>query len=125
MSGSTIVKKRRFLGVVAACTAAVVALSGCAGGSSGPVADTGSADSGSIDWWGWTPDDAPAQISLGASWIAGHGGIGERDYAPGYSRLLAGEVEFADGSAELESLAEFALALHRCISPDASVEVSA
>jgi exodeoxyribonuclease V gamma subunit len=70
-------------------------------------------------------DDAPAQISLGASWIAGHGGIGERDYAPGYSHLLAGDVEFADGSAELKSLAEFALALYRCISPDASAEVSA
>jgi raffinose/stachyose/melibiose transport system substrate-binding protein len=66
MSGSSHVKKRRVLGVMAVCTAAVVALSGCAGGSSAPAADTGSADSGSIDWWGWTPDDAPAQTYIKA-----------------------------------------------------------
>src|SRR5690606_23264972 len=30
-------------------------------------------------------------ISVGSAWIATHkGGVGERDYAPGYSRLLAG-----------------------------------
>src|SRR6476620_8689061 len=66
MSGSSHAKKRRVLGVMAVCTAAVVALSGCAGGSSAPAADTGSADSGSIDWWGWTPDDAPAQTYIKA-----------------------------------------------------------
>jgi exodeoxyribonuclease V gamma subunit len=69
--------------------------------------------------------DEPARIDIGSSWIAGHGGVGERDYAPGYSHLLAGEVDFAEGSAELAALAEFALTLYRCISFDASVEVSA
>src|SRR6478672_6322602 len=66
MSGSTLVKKRRVLGAMAVCTAAFLALSGCAGGSSAPAADTGTADSGSIDWWGWTPDDAPAQTYIKA-----------------------------------------------------------
>ncbi|MDI1252298.1 exodeoxyribonuclease V subunit gamma [Thermomonas sp.] len=31
-----------------------------------------------------------------AAWAGGFGGKGERDYAPGYARLLAGEVTFAD-----------------------------
>ncbi len=29
---------------------------------------------------------------------------GERDHAPGYNRLLAGEVDFAVGSRELDEL---------------------
>ena len=69
--------------------------------------------------------DEPASLSIGSSWIAGHGGVGERDYAPGYSHLLAGDVDFSDGSVELKSLAEFATALHHCISFDVSAEVSA
>jgi len=69
--------------------------------------------------------DKPSRLSIGANWIAGHGGVGERDYAPGYSHLLAGEVDFAVGSAELQSLADFAMALHRCISFDLVGEVAA
>lgn len=74
-------------------------------------------------------DNAPPPeppLSIGSAWIANHhAGTGERDYAPGYSRLLAGEVDFADGSAELDALAAFAMELHRCISPDSIAEVSA
>ena len=69
--------------------------------------------------------DGPARPSVGSSWIAEHGGVGERDYAPGYSHLLAGNVDFAENSAELESLASFALALHRCISLDPVAEMPA
>lgn len=72
-----------------------------------------------------TPPPEPP-LSIGAAWIATHeGGTGERDYAPGYSHLLAGNLDFADDSAELESLAAFAMELHRCISPDSIAEVSA
>lgn len=69
--------------------------------------------------------DEPAQLSIGSSWIADHGGVGERDYAPGYSHLLAGDVDFAEGSAELAALAEFAMALHRSISFEAAGEMAA
>ncbi|MEO5830561.1 MAG: exodeoxyribonuclease V subunit gamma [Rhodanobacter sp.] len=68
--------------------------------------------------------DEPGQLNIGSSWIADHGGVGERDYAPGYSHLLAGDVDFAHGTAELESLAGFALDLYRSISFDAIAEVS-
>lgn len=65
-------------------------------------------------------------LSIGSAWIASHdGGTGERDYAPGYSHLLAGEVDFADDSTELDALAAFAMQLHRCISLDSTAEVSA
>jgi exodeoxyribonuclease V gamma subunit len=70
-------------------------------------------------------DEEDPKISIGSSWIAGHGGVGERDYAPGYSHLLAGDVEFADDSEELKSMAEFAMDLHRCISFESSAEISA
>jgi exodeoxyribonuclease V gamma subunit len=33
-----------------------------------------------------------------AAWTGGFGGTGERDYAPGYARLLAGEITFADAA---------------------------
>lgn len=69
--------------------------------------------------------EEPAALSIGSSWIADHGGVGERDYAPGYSHLLAGAVDFSDESAELKSLAAFAMELHRCISFAAKVEVCA
>ncbi len=62
------------------------------------------------------PGAAPPVVGVGGAWLQTHGGIGERDYAPGYNRLLAGEVDFADGSPPLAALHEFALALHACIS---------
>lgn len=61
-------------------------------------------------------------ISVGSAWIATHkGGTGERDYAPGYSRLLAGDVDFSEGD-ELTALFTFAQQLHQCITFDAFAE---
>lgn len=50
------------------------------------------------------------QTWQGGDWLAG-----ERDYAPGYARLLAEGSEFAAGSAALESLKALAQRLHRLI----------
>jgi len=61
---------------------------------------------------------APA-VSVGQVWVAAHAGGGERSYAPGYSQLLAGDVDFADGTPELVALHAFAQQLHACISLDA------
>ncbi|WP_160291523.1 exodeoxyribonuclease V subunit gamma [Lysobacter sp. A03] len=60
-------------------------------------------------------DQDPAPANVEGVWVATHGGTGERDYSPGYSRLLAGAVDFAGGSDELAELHAFALALHECI----------
>jgi ABC-type glycerol-3-phosphate transport system substrate-binding protein len=46
--------------------AAALALAGCAGGASTETKDKGSADSGAITWWGWTPDAAPAEAYIKA-----------------------------------------------------------
>jgi exodeoxyribonuclease V gamma subunit len=54
--------------------------------------------------------------SVGQVWVSARDGGGERSYAPGYSQLLAGEVDFADGTPELVALHEFARQLHACIS---------
>jgi exodeoxyribonuclease V gamma subunit len=74
-------------------------------------------------------DDAASPeppITIGSAWIATHkGGTGERDYAPGYSHLLAGEVEFVDDSTELQALAAFAMELHECISMTPVMELPA
>ncbi|WP_222564292.1 exodeoxyribonuclease V subunit gamma [Novilysobacter antarcticus] len=65
---------------------------------------------------GGDDDHRPAPANIGAVWVATHdGGTGERDYSPGYSRLLAGRVDFAQGSAELAELHSFGLALYECI----------
>ncbi len=44
--------------------------------------------------------------------------IGERDYAPGYARILAGDVDFAAGSTELAELISSARQLNAWISFD-------
>ncbi len=63
-------------------------------------------------------------IGIGSVWIAHHqGGVGERDYAPGYNQLLAGDVDFAEGSSELLALNTFATRLNRCITLEAKAEV--
>lgn len=41
---------------------------------------------------------------------------GERDYQPGYTRLLAGDVDFAPDSDELQEMIEFSNLLNNCIS---------
>ncbi len=63
-------------------------------------------------------DPHAATVSVGQVWISGFNGGGERSYAPGYSHLLAGDVEFAEGSIELAELHAFAQRLHACISFD-------
>lgn len=61
--------------------------------------------------WAASGDDPAAATT---AWIGGYG-IGERDYAPGYARLLAGERDFADGvdHAELRAHAVHLRALVR------------
>jgi exodeoxyribonuclease V gamma subunit len=48
-----------------------------------------------------------------AEWIGSSYRRGERDYAPGYAHLLAGETHFAPGDPERASLIEFAMALKK------------
>ncbi|MEO8748540.1 MAG: hypothetical protein ABI379_12915, partial [Rhodanobacter sp.] len=66
--------------------------------------------------------DARAEVptvSVGQVWVSSHDdGVGERDYAPGYSQLLAGDVDFADGTPELVALHALAQQLHACITFD-------
>ena len=45
----------------ATALAAALLLGGCAGGTTTESKDKGSATSGSITWWGWTPDEGPAK----------------------------------------------------------------
>jgi exodeoxyribonuclease V gamma subunit len=58
------------------------------------------------------------------AWLPGFG-TGERDYAPGYARVLGGDVEFAAGSPELADLVACARQLNAWISLDARDEVPA
>ncbi|GIH21738.1 ABC transporter substrate-binding protein [Acrocarpospora phusangensis] len=66
MLGSSRVSKRRPLGAVAALMVVGLTLAGCAGGAPAQNADQGSADSGNITWWGWTPDATPAEAYIKA-----------------------------------------------------------
>ena len=63
---------------------------------------------------------ASPSISVGQVWVSSHDNGGERSYAPGYSQLLAGDVDFDDGTPELAALHAFAQQLHACISFDAA-----
>jgi raffinose/stachyose/melibiose transport system substrate-binding protein len=65
MFPSTLVRKRSLAGAVA--LAAGLALTGCAGAAkTTETQNKGAADSGSVNWWGWTPDEAPAQAYITA-----------------------------------------------------------
>ena len=66
MIGSTRARKRRSVGVVALSSAAMLALAACAGGTSTETKEKGAADTGQITWWGWTPDETPAQAYIKA-----------------------------------------------------------
>ena len=69
-------------------------------------------------------EGAAGPASIDSTWVATHvGGVGERDYAPGYSRLLTGSVDFAAGSDALRELHAFGMALHRCLDLEAGFEV--
>lgn len=64
MFGSAWARHSRLLGVL---SVSAVALAACAGGgSTAPAGDQGAADAGTITWWGWTPDEAPAQAYIKA-----------------------------------------------------------
>lgn len=69
---------------------------------------------------------AAGPANIDTTWVATHaGGVGERDYAPGYSRLLTGAVDFAIGTEALRELHDFGLALHHCLDLDAPFDVRA
>lgn len=52
---------RRGFTALTAAGVALLALSGCSGGDAGPSESQGSATSGDITWWGWTPDATNAE----------------------------------------------------------------
>ena len=64
MFGSILVGKRPLAAAVA--LAAGLALAGCAGAAKTESQNKGAADSGSITWWGWTPDETPAKAYIAA-----------------------------------------------------------
>ncbi len=58
--------------------------------------------------------------SVGSAWASTQGGIGERDYAPGYARLLAGDIDFSDDSSEHTELITTARQLNAWIDLDSA-----
>jgi exodeoxyribonuclease V gamma subunit len=69
-------------------------------------------------------DSNKPHAATAAWWSGGFGHIGERDYAPGYARLLAGDQRFESGHHEYEELRALARRLHALTGFDA-VEVAA
>src|SRR5690606_6709166 len=68
-------------------------------------------------------EGAAGPANIDSTWVATHaGGVGERDYAPGYSRLLTGSVDFTHGSEALRELHDFGLSLSRCLDLGAGFE---
>ncbi|PWK82730.1 exodeoxyribonuclease V subunit gamma [Fulvimonas soli] len=53
-----------------------------------------------------------------AAWQGGGHGVGERDHAPGYAHLLAGEARFEPGRPEYDALVEIAARLAALIAPE-------
>jgi exodeoxyribonuclease V gamma subunit len=68
-------------------------------------------------------DDKPEAARQ--AWEGQGQGTGERDYAPGYARLLAGEANFADGQPQHAKLLALALRLAHLIDPATVGEVNA
>ena len=66
-----------------------------------------------------------AEPGVGAAWMSSSGGIGERDYTPGYAWLLAGDVAFDADSDELAALFTNAAKLKAWITLEPSLEVQA
>lgn len=64
-------------------------------------------------------------VDVAGAWASSEHARGERDYAPGYSRLLAGDVEFAGDSHELAQLNETARYLDALICLDINLESKA
>jgi exodeoxyribonuclease V gamma subunit len=61
--------------------------------------------------WAALDADKP-HAATAAWWSSGFGHVGERDYAPGYARLLAGDQRFEPGQPDYEELRALALRLH-------------
>jgi len=53
--------RTRFLSAAAVAAAAALAITGCTGSSGDQGSDVKPAKSGSVTWWGWTPDTPVAQ----------------------------------------------------------------
>jgi len=68
--------------------------------------------------WAALDDDADAAT---AQWVGGEYQVGERDYAPGYAQLLAGERDFANG-VDRDELSRHAACLRALIDFDAPAE---
>ena len=65
-------------------------------------------------------DDAARQ-----AWEGGSFATGERDYAPGYARLLAGEANFAAGHPDMPPCSALARRLAALIDPSTLLELPA
>jgi raffinose/stachyose/melibiose transport system substrate-binding protein len=59
-------KAFRSIAAVAVTGIAAAALAGCSGAGAGGSGDGGSAKSGTVDWWGWTPEQAVAKEYISA-----------------------------------------------------------
>lgn len=68
----------------------------------------------------WAALDGDA-AEVGQAWAGGDHHTGERDYAPGYAQLLAGERDFAD-TGDLTALVRNALRLHALVDLDTAAE---
>ncbi|HET6631683.1 MAG TPA: exodeoxyribonuclease V subunit gamma [Rhodanobacteraceae bacterium] len=68
-------------------------------------------------WYSIAPgvNGEPKPDAAADAWAGGDHSRGERDYAPGYARLLAGDADFGLGSDELIALRTFAAELQDCI----------
>lgn len=65
MKSARFSKVSRSIAIVAVTGLATVALGGCSS-SGGGAGDGGSATSGTVDWWGWTPEQAVADEYIAA-----------------------------------------------------------
>lgn len=66
-------------------------------------------------WAAATRDSTGDFSSIAAAWAGSEHSPGERDYEPGYSRMLAGDVGFDADGEDMRLLLEFAEGLYDCI----------
>ncbi|WP_298460725.1 ABC transporter substrate-binding protein [uncultured Cellulomonas sp.] len=66
MRTSTTTRRSRRTAAVAVSTLALLGLTACSSGGEEAAAPTGGADSGSLTWWGWTPDAVNAEKLIAA-----------------------------------------------------------
>lgn len=70
----------------------------------------------------WVAATAPAKT--GDTWTGGWNHVGERDYAPGYARLFAGDREFRADTPDRDLLERTAQRLYRLIHPHLELEAA-